>query len=428
VAREGGHGLEAAGSTRSSQFPASAFWRRGVVAFTVVLVLVPYSTWVAYGLRDGGAQDFIRFGHQWVAKSKASTAISGAASHYRYSGDIGFDGQFQYFIAVDPVNARYYLDSPAYRYTRILYPTLAGILGLHRPDLVPYSLIFVNLLMIGLGTLALAAWLQRRGVSPVLAAVLGFYPGIYISLQRDLTEITAYGLVAVAIYLFDFGGRHRLALSSLVFGLALLTRETAALFAGVYALGVLLAGDGPLIGRAVQNWRQALAWSAIAVGPILAGKGFLLWWLGSLGLEGGQLVPIPFAGLAAYWPLASQQWVELLTIALPGTICALAAAWALARGVRALPVWALFVNSLVLIVFLGPAAYQDISSSGRVTVGVALAAVTSVPYLTVLARSWFGAATALWLTPMVYWLFLPVVHHSASLTVQWLRGLIRSIV
>ena len=90
----------------------------------------------------------------------------------------------------------------------------ARLLALGRPELVPFALIAVNLIMIGIGTAALAALLRRRGFSPWYAAVYAFYPGVLITLQRDTTEIMAYGLVAVAIYLFD--ARRRLFWSAIV--------------------------------------------------------------------------------------------------------------------------------------------------------------------------------------------------------------------
>jgi hypothetical protein len=169
-----------------------------------------------------------------------------------------------------------------------------------------------------------------------------------------------------------------------------------------------------------------VAWAAIAFGPLLVWKLFLLWWLGSLGLE-PLINPIPFGGIASLWPWASEQVEEVRTIVVPGTICGLAAAWALYRGARALPVWALLINVLVLIVFLGRLSYVDISSSGRVTIGVALAAVLSVPYLLPRARGWFWAAAALWLTPMVFWFFLPIGHDSAIHLLHWIRGAFHSI-
>jgi hypothetical protein len=58
--------------------------------------------------------------------------------------------------------------------------------------------------------------------------------------------------------------------------------------------------------------------------------------------------------------------------------------------------------------FLTPAAFDDLSSSARVTVPIALAAVLAVPYLSQRMRPWFWASAALWLTPMIYWIVLPV--------------------
>jgi hypothetical protein len=62
-----------------------------------------------------------------------------------------------------------------------------------------------------------------------------------------------------------------------------------------------------------------------------------------------------------------------------------------------------------------------------VTIGVALAAVLSVPYLLPMARAWFWSATALWLTPMLYWFFLPLGYSSASLLLRWLREIVRLV-
>ena len=39
-------------------------------------------------------------------------------------GTEGYDGQFNYYIARDPLGARELVDVPAYRYQRILYPCL----------------------------------------------------------------------------------------------------------------------------------------------------------------------------------------------------------------------------------------------------------------------------------------------------------------
>src|ERR1700686_1580441 len=192
------------------------------------LVVGCYGVWTAMALRHG-PEGFIRLGRIFVTKSQASPAISSRAASYQYDGEIGFDGQFAYFIAVDPVNARSYMDSPAYRYTRIVYPLTARALALGRADLVPYTLVLVNFVMIGVGTLALAAWLRRKGVAAWYAAVYGFYPRVLIALQRDVTGVMAAGWRSAAVYLSDLA-RRPVCRASVVFAVAVLTRDTAAIF------------------------------------------------------------------------------------------------------------------------------------------------------------------------------------------------------
>src|SRR5258708_19146207 len=123
-----------------------------------------------------------------------------------------------------------------------------------------YAMTLVNCLDLAGGTWALAAWLKRKGVSPWLALVYGLYSGLFIAFRRDLTEPLAYGLVALAIYLFDFGGLRRIIWSALCFALALLTRETVVVFIGIYALSLLFDGAQAHGWResVLSNWRPVL--------------------------------------------------------------------------------------------------------------------------------------------------------------------------
>ncbi|HXJ81902.1 MAG TPA: hypothetical protein VMS64_24860 [Candidatus Methylomirabilis sp.] len=397
MSTEGSHSLTLARSWPNGKL---GWW---LVGFVVTLV---YVAWTLVTLRHASPHEFIRVGRQFVGASQASPVISGNARRYHYDGDIGFDGQFVYFIAVDPERARYYLDAPAYRYTRILYPLLAGTLALRNPDLVPYTLIGLNLGMIALGTSVLAAWLRRKGASPWLAMVYGFYPGLFIALQRDTTEIMAYSLVALAIYLYDFGTRWRVPASAAVFALSLLARETAAVFAALWAADALLAGKGRLTARMTVNWRPAAVFLGLAVGPLLAWKAVLFFWLGSFGFE-RVLTPVPFGGAVAQAARHQLDMEQIRTIILPALLCGGAALFALFRGSQRVEIWALLVNVGLCVVFLGAPSFNDISSSGRVTLPVALAAVLCVPYVSGRALGWFWASAALWMAPMVNWLMIP---------------------
>jgi len=441
---------------------ARTWWRHWSGWAVTTIVVFSYLAWTVPAIRQGGPEPFIHLGRTLVAKSQASPAISGRAASYAYDGDIGFDGQYAYFLAVDPINARYYMDSPAYRYTRVLYPMTARVLALGRPDLVPFALIALNLIMIGVGTAALAAVLRRRGVSPWYAAVYGFYPGVLITLQRDTTEIMAYGLVAVAIYLFD--ARRRWFWSAIVFALAILARETAAIFAIGYAATLLLAGAGqgqspsplvgegrgqspsplvgegrgqspsplvgegrgqspsPLVGEGRGGGlRNAAIFASVSALPIVAWKVFLRVWLGSWGLD-AHVEHIPFGGILSWFPWTAGQVVEVHSVVLPAVLCGIVAAWAIIRGIRRVETFVLLANVIVLVVLLERPAYNDISSSGRITVGVVLAAVLCLPVLAVRLRAWIWAAAVLWLTPMLFWFALPTARAYFSVLRHHLRG------
>jgi hypothetical protein len=381
-----------------------------------VSVAFMYISWSALTLVQASASDFIHVGRSFVERSTASPLISTYSNSHHYDGDIGYDGQFMYFIALDPVGARSYLDYPAYRYTRILYPLLAGAVGLHSPDLVADALIAINLVMIALGIAVLGAWLRKRGVSPWAAAVYGFYPGVFIALQRDTSEIMASSLVIVAIYVYDYAPRWRIILSAALFALASLTRETTAVFAGIWALGVLLSGEGPPLTKLATNWRLFLVFIGIAFGPLMAWKVFLLVWLGSLGLE-GILSPVPFGGIH-YLLRHGAVMEQLRTVLVPGFLCLGAGAIAIVAGIRTKQVWALFANSLLYTAFLGPVSFEDLSSSARVTIPIALTAVLALPDFVRQTRAWFWASAALWLAPMIFWLLLPVEGGIQHLIVQ----------
>jgi hypothetical protein len=384
-----------------SAIDASQSWLLVAVSVTFL-----YISWTALSLVHGSASDFIHVGRSFVERTAASPLISAYPNTHPFDGDIGYDGEFMYFIALDTLGAQPYLDYAAYRYTRILYPLLAGALGFHSPDLVADALIAINLVMIALGIAVLGAWLRKKGVPAWVAAVYGFYPGIFIALQHDTSEIMASALVIVAIYLYDFGPRQRLVLSAAFFALAALTRETTAVFALIWAIGLLLSGDGAAVTRLTTNWRKSVLFLAVAFGPLILWKIFLLVWLNSLGL-GGVLSPVPFGGihqLIRHGVVLEQ----LRTVIVPAFLCLGAAAIAIVVGIRTKQVWALFANSLLYMAFLGPASFDDLLSSARVTIPIALAAVLALPDFSKPTRAWFWASAGLWVAPMIFWLLLPV--------------------
>jgi hypothetical protein len=244
---EGSVGVVTVTESSAAPRPLLARWLRSPRTVAAAVLLV-YAFWIAAFLLTGHqARDFADVGTRFVRQSHASAVIAyDPRAHYDPTS-IGYDGQFCYYIALDPANARYYMDWPAYRYGRILYPVTARVLALGQAALVPYTLILVNWLALGGGTLALAAWLRRKGLSPWLALLFGLYPGLFIALRLDLTEPLGYAFVVLGVYLFDYGpARRRVLWAALSFALGVLARETTAVFPAVYALALLV---GPMVRR-----------------------------------------------------------------------------------------------------------------------------------------------------------------------------------
>jgi hypothetical protein len=206
----------------------------------------------------------------------------------RMHGLIGYDGQFYYRLALNPLTHKPFdygirMDKPAYRQQRILYPALAGALALWRPDWVPWTLILVNYAAIcalgfSAGLLALAI-----GKHPLWGLVIAFYPGLIFSLDRDLTEALAISLVVAALYQ---NYRRRLPVSGCLLALAVLTRETTVAIAfGLFAewgwrmlrkkaswsegayLGIPLAVFAIWQLWIYRNWGHASFYNSAAMGP-----------------------------------------------------------------------------------------------------------------------------------------------------------------
>jgi hypothetical protein len=219
--------------------------------------------------------DFAFIGRQFVDRSSTSRAIDADRAHIQSQS--GYDGQFFLYIAQGPAGAKPYVDDPPYRYGRIVYPLLARGFALGRQDVIPFMLVGINVLAVALGTFALAVVLRRHGQSPWYGLLFAFYPGIFVSVLRDLSEALAYALAACAVALFDRGGGRALIGSAALFAVAVLTRETTALFALACAI-VLWLRD-----RGVQ---RALPFFAGAVVPyVLYKEVFLRQWLGHAGVR-----------------------------------------------------------------------------------------------------------------------------------------------
>ena len=210
----------------------------------LAIVLVFTLGWLFFYLKDNTVYNFILIGSEFIKLSDKSKIIN-AQAKYTIEG-AGYDGQFYYYLALDPINAHYYmdgLDSSSYRYTRILYPVFARIFSFGRADYIPYLLIVINIISICLGTYFLSHWFLKNNLSPYWSLIYGLYPGLHIALKRDLVEPLAYTLIIMATYTFYSRIRFRQIVSSMLFACALLTKEITILFPLVYGFFLILKKD-----------------------------------------------------------------------------------------------------------------------------------------------------------------------------------------
>jgi hypothetical protein len=303
----------------------------------------------------------VRAGGDPLSFALVGTRFSEGDSH----GSEGYDGQFAYQIALKPLQAAPYLDVPAYRYQRILYPIAARVLAVARPELIPWTLIALNIGAIGLGTWAMELLLMDLGVSRWYALVYGLYGSQLLSLRADLNEPLAQALVLGAMWAW---ARERRWLAVIAFSLAALAKETTLIFLAAYILYCLWH----------RAWHQAVS-LAVAMAPFAAYQFLLRAWLGSFGVGSGgagatPFSPLPLGGWLAITQVSMAGFLLISLIVVPMSVLPAIAGTALSlqnlvRGKSHLFVMSLLLNSLVLL-FLPASTFREPAAMLRLTQGL----------------------------------------------------------
>ncbi len=196
-------------------------------------------------------------------------------------GTEGYDGQFAYFIAADPLNAPQHLDAPAYRYQRILLPALGRVLSLGQAGPIPWVFVLINLIALAGGTWLMERLLQAEGANRWYALVYGLFAGVFMSVRLSLNEPLAYGLVLAAIWLER---QQKPRLSAGIFALAILAKETTFTFVVGYLLWML----------AERRWGMALRLAAATLIPFALWQIVLFGQFGEFGVGSGGAMATPF--------------------------------------------------------------------------------------------------------------------------------------
>jgi hypothetical protein len=315
------------------------------------------------------------------------------------NGTRGYDGQFYYYTAIDPLNAASLMDNATFRLQRVFYPLLVLVLAVGQTAFVPLAMMFVNLLAIIGGTGIVACLLRRWGRSPWFALSYALASGMPVALQCDTAEPLTFALVALGVLCWDRvralrdtntpppapAPRAHLA-GALAFTAALLTRELAMFAVAGYGVAAV----------ARRDWRT-LAWAAASFAPLVLWSAYLSISSNYLGISYAQpLEHIPFL---AYWlggnlgdptlrsaGYAAQYIVPTVTFGALGGV-------ALLRTWRApSPLLIGLLGNVYLLTFLHDGGYLQQVAPSRYALGLALAAVL-----------WAGSRAPrwyLWLTPL----------------------------
>jgi hypothetical protein len=305
--------------------------------------------------------------HDW---DPMSFVIRGRIFDPRASNSsLGYDGQFAYQIARRPLNAAPYLDAPAYRYQRILYPMAARALSLGIPKLLPWTLILVNLIALPTGTALTEAILAQHSVNRWYALTYGLFIGLFMPTRLNLTEPLAYLLVQVGVLAFLRG---QLRSSGAAFALAALTREVTLLFPIGYALYML----------GQRRWREGLAWVSTVFAPFVAWQVLLRLWLGEWGIGSGGALSTPFQTVPfrGWWLMAPVNPTAFFVMSLlivpmalaPAVLSIFAALRSLTRGSTSPTILALLLNASIFP-FLPTSNVLDPLGLSRITAGLVVA-------------------------------------------------------
>jgi hypothetical protein len=288
-------------------------------------------------------------------------------------GSEGYDGQFAYYIALNPKpdEVSNQLDVPAYRYQRILYPLLARLLTFGHLDWIPWSLIFINVGSLLIGTAILCKYMNSLQTPVRYALIFGLWAGLVLGVGADLYEPLAYALIVAAMYAHY---RKRQGICSLFLTASMLTKETVIPFWAALVLA---------------NFLQKKSLKEILI-SILPGIVYAFWqvWLysrfGTFGLASGGAMAtsfewIPYGGFFRIGTAGTKVLILFIvifgpSIILPNLWGTLVSSLQIFRGFQSYENWALLLNTL-FITFLPFSTFREPLGLLRVSTGMVLAIV-----------------------------------------------------
>ncbi|MFH1307779.1 MAG: hypothetical protein ABIH72_02920 [archaeon] len=194
----------------------------------------------------------------------------------------GYDGQFYYLMAQDFRN-----NVDGLRNQRVLYPFISKLLSFGNDDLIPFTLIYVNLVAILVGTFFFIKILKLFNSNLNYAYLWAFNPGYILGFMRNLTEPLMIMFILIGIYLIL---RKKVALSLIFFVLSTLTREASVVI--IFSILIFFL--------AKKEWKNSL-YMAVSLVPFLIFNIIIYSVYGNTGfLANSSHTTLPFIGFFNY--------------------------------------------------------------------------------------------------------------------------------
>ena len=312
------------------------------------------------------------------------------------NGSSGYDGQFFYYIAKYLFNTpQYMIDVPSFRFQRILYPLFIRIFSLGQVDLMPWAMIFINIVALVIGTEVLDRLLQLKGLNPWYSLIYGLYVGQLWCVRRDLTEPLMYMFILLATYAY---AQKSPKLSVTFFILSIFAKESAVLFIVGHMVSFLMH----------RKFKTTLSFGILILTPFFFYQLFLWQLFGtfafsrSVSLELTYIFKIiPFYGLYEHFQRRSILLPELLNIIcliiIPSLLACILAVEKLCKREFKPEVFYLLINALFLI-FLQRDSYNGIVGYSRIATKI----VTSfLLYSTMTRNQSLLKFSLIWILPLV---------------------------
>jgi len=249
-------------------------------AATVVLAMI----WLIADVK------FVNAGHlTGLFYVGAHAVLPGALSEqtYRVRDERGYDGEFYYLIAHDPLNQRgflAYIDTPRYRWRRIGLPGLAYLLAFGRDAWVDGVYVALQLVFVFLGSYWLAAYAKRNQRNAAWGLAFLMVPAVAVSLDRMTIDLPLAALCVGLLYYASRENSHPSVYAVLI--AAPLVRET----------GILLVLAWCAFWAMKRNLGEVFYGAACTM-PALG------WWLyvsRHTIPDQAEFLAIPFSGLVAW--------------------------------------------------------------------------------------------------------------------------------